>query len=140
VVHQRSGEVAFFLKDSSPENEQFFKDALDLKPIGQMLGRRIDAGRALNGSDWFLGSRNYGYWLGLVGREIDSRRFILGEVEGHPSSERAQLELAAYYLDKKNNARATDHVRWRQSWLPALLMSRRCVVPFFSPVKTKKLR
>ena len=109
-VHQRSGEVAFFLKDSAPENEQFFKDALDLKPIGQMLGRRIDGGGALNGSDWFLGSRNYGYWLGLVGREIDSRRFILGEVEGHPSSERAQLELAAYYLDKKNNARAADHV------------------------------
>jgi len=98
------------LKDTSPENEQFFKDSLDLKPIGQMLGRRPEPGRALIGSDWYLGTRNYGYWLGQVGREIDSRKFILGEIEGHPSSERAQLELAAYYLDRKNNARALDHV------------------------------
>src|SRR6185295_683686 len=60
--------------------------------------------------DWFLGSRNYGYWLGLVGREIDSRRFIVGEIEGHPASSQAQIELAAYYLDKKNASRAGDHV------------------------------
>ncbi|HKA22430.1 MAG TPA: tetratricopeptide repeat protein [Blastocatellia bacterium] len=109
-VRQRSGEAAFFLKDTSPENELFFKDALDLKPIGQMLGRRIEGGRALVGNDWYLGSRNYGYWLGLVGREIDSGKFIIGEIESHPSSERAHLELASYYLDKKNTARAAEHV------------------------------
>jgi len=109
-VQQRSGELGFFLRDTSPENEPFFREALDIKPIGQMLGRRIEGGRALAGSDWFVASRNYGYWLGLVGREADSRRFVVGEIEGHPSSARAQLELAAYYLDKKNPARAVDHV------------------------------
>ena len=109
-VRQRSGEVGLFLNDTSPENEPFFKEALDVRPIGQMLGRRIEGGRALVGSDWFVGSRNYGYWLGMVGREIDSRRFIVGEVEGHPSSDRAHLELAAYYLDKKNTSRASEHV------------------------------
>jgi len=109
-VKQRSGEVGFFLKDTSPENEPFFKEALDLKPIGQILGRRVEQGRALNGSDWFVGARNYGYWLGMVGREIDSRKYVVGEIEGHPSSERAQLELAAYYLDKKNTTRAAEHV------------------------------
>jgi Tfp pilus assembly protein PilF len=109
-VKQRSGEVGLFLKDTSPENEPFFKEALDIKPIGQMLGRQVDGKSALGGSDWFLASRNYGYWLGLVGRERDSRRFVMGEVEGHPSSERAHLELAAYYLDKKNTTRAADHV------------------------------
>jgi cellulose synthase operon protein C len=109
-VQQRSGELGFLLRDTSPENEPYFKEALDIKPIGQMLGRRIEGGRSLVGSDWFVGSRNYGYWLGLVGREADSRRFVVGEVEGNPSSTRAQLELAAYYLDKKNTARAADHV------------------------------
>ena len=109
-VQQRSGEIGFFLKDTSPENEPYFKEALDIKPIGQMLGRQVDGKRALVGSDWFLASRNYGYWLGMVGREPDSRRFVVGEIEGHPSSTRAQLELAAYYLDKKNTARASDHV------------------------------
>ncbi|HSE39003.1 MAG TPA: hypothetical protein VLG74_17000, partial [Blastocatellia bacterium] len=109
-VRQRSGEVGLFMKDTSPENEPFFREALDVRPIGQMLGRRIEGGRALVGSDWFVASRNYGYWLGLVGREIDSRKFIVGEIEGHPSSERAHLELAAYYIDKKITTRAADHV------------------------------
>ena len=109
-VQQRSGELGLFLKDTSPENEPFFKEALDIKPIGQMLGRRVDGRRTLVGNDWFLASRNYGYWLGLVGREQDSRRVVVGEIEGHPSSVRAQLELSAYYLDKKNTARAADHV------------------------------
>ncbi len=109
-VKQRSGEVGLFLKDTSPENEPFFREALDIKPIGQMLGRRIEGGGSLVGSDWFVASRNYGYWLGLVGREIDSRKFVVGEIEGHPASERAHLELAAYYLEKKNTARASEHV------------------------------
>jgi predicted Zn-dependent protease len=109
-VQQRSGELGFFLKDTSPENEPFFREALDIKPIGQMLGRRIEGGRTLAGGDWFVASRNYGYWLGMVGRDADSRRFVVGEIEGHPSSPRAQLELAAYYLDKKNTTRAADHV------------------------------
>ena len=109
-VASRSGEAGFFLKDTSPDNELFFRKALDVRPIGQMLGSRIEPGRTLVGNDWFLASRNYGYWLGLVGREPDSRKFVVGEIEGHPDSARAQLELAAYYLDHKNVARARDHV------------------------------
>jgi predicted Zn-dependent protease len=107
---QRSGEVGFFLKDTSPENEPYFREALAVQPIGQMIGRRLDRDRVLVGSDWFVASRNYGYWLGLVGREKDSRKFVVGEIEGHHSSARAQLELAAYYLDKKDTARAAAHV------------------------------
>jgi len=118
-VKQRSGELGLFLKDTSPEVEPYFKEALDIKPIGQMLSRRIQGGEALVGNDWFLGSRNYGYWLGLVGREADSRKFVVGEIEGHPSSERAQLELAAYYLEKKNTARASDHVALAGELAPA---------------------
>ncbi|MEK6302882.1 MAG: hypothetical protein AABO41_19400 [Acidobacteriota bacterium] len=110
-VASRSGEACFFLKDTSPDNELFFRKALDVRPIGQMLGRQVESGRALVGDDWFLASRNFGYWLGLVGREPDSRKFVVGEIEGHPESPRAQLELAAYYLDHKNPARAGDHVK-----------------------------
>lgn len=110
-VSSRSGEAGFFLKDTSPDNELFFRKALDVRPIGQMLGRRVEPGSALVGNDWFLASRNFGYWLGLVGREPDSRKFIVGEVEGHPENARAQLELAAYYLDHKNDGRAGDHAK-----------------------------
>src|SRR4030095_4398296 len=53
-VQQRSGEAGLFMKDTSPENEPFFKEALDIKPIGQMLGRRIEGGRSLVGRDWFM--------------------------------------------------------------------------------------
>ena len=110
-VASRSGEAAFFLRDTSPDNELFFRKALDVRPIGQMLGRRVEPGRALVGNDWFLASRNFGYWLGLVGREPDSRKFVVGEIEGHPENARAQLELAAYYLDRKNAGRAGDHAK-----------------------------
>src|SRR5262249_51949092 len=54
---------------------------------------------------------NYGYWLGVVGREADSRHFVVGEIEGHPSNPRAQIELAAFYLDHKNPARAAEHTQ-----------------------------
>ncbi|HWN98424.1 MAG TPA: tetratricopeptide repeat protein [Blastocatellia bacterium] len=110
-VASRSGEAGLFLKDTSPDNELFFRKALDVRPIGQMLGRRIESGGALVGTDWYLASRNFGYWLGLVGREPDSRKFVVGELEGHPDNARAQLELAAYYLDRKNATRAGDHVK-----------------------------
>src|SRR5262249_44396133 len=42
-------------------------------------------------------------------RAGESLNFIAGEIEGHPSSEKAQLELAAYYLDHKDTTRAAAH-------------------------------
>jgi predicted Zn-dependent protease len=110
-VASRSAEVGLFLGDSSPDVEPLFKAALGWKPIGQMLNRQPPAGKELVGDDWYLASRNYGYWLGMVGRETDSRRFIVAEIEGHPSDSQAQVELAAYYLDRKNPTRAAEHVQ-----------------------------
>lgn len=106
----RSGEVGFFLKDTSVEYEAFFKAALDIRPIGEMLGRRVDSANTLLGDDWFVAARNYGYWLGLNSqRQAESRRLALAELEGSPSSATAQLELAAYYLDRKDATRAAEH-------------------------------
>jgi cellulose synthase operon protein C len=109
-VASRSAEVGLFLKDISVETEEYFARALDRKPIGQMVGRRVDRNRNLVGDDWFVGARNYGYWLGLVGRENDSRKLVVAEIEGHPTTARAQLELAAYYLERKTLPRAAEHV------------------------------
>jgi hypothetical protein len=106
----RSGEVGLFLKDTSTESENFFKKALAVASIGQMLGRKTQEGETLVGSDWFVAARNYGYWLGLTpAREADSRSFVAGEIEGNPTSASAQLELAAYYLDRKDATRADGH-------------------------------
>src|SRR6185369_8542190 len=88
----RSAEVGLFLKDTNAETEEFFKTALDLQPIGRMLGRTVDRKRTLAGDDWFLAARNYAYWLGIVGRENDSRKLVVAEIEGHPATARAQLE------------------------------------------------
>ncbi|HET9533198.1 MAG TPA: hypothetical protein VFQ92_22780, partial [Blastocatellia bacterium] len=105
----RSGEVGLFLKDTSVETEAFFKAALDVRPIGEMLERQPDPTRVLVGDDWFVAARNYGFWLGLTAaRQNDSRDFVVAEAERHPSSAKAQLELAAYYLDRKDTARASD--------------------------------
>ncbi|HKP10968.1 MAG TPA: tetratricopeptide repeat protein, partial [Blastocatellia bacterium] len=108
----RSDEVGLFLRDTSAETEAFFKRALDIKPIGEMLNRKVDNKEILLGDDWFVAARNYGYWLGLSPqRAKEVPDFIAGEIEGHPASEKAQLELAAYYLDRKDAARAADHTQ-----------------------------
>jgi Tfp pilus assembly protein PilF len=108
-IASRSGEVGLFLKDTSVETEAFFKSALDVRSIGEMLGRRPDDARVLLGDDWFVAARNYGFWLGLAtARESDSRDFVVAEAERHPSSAKAQLELVAYYLDRKDAIRATN--------------------------------
>ena len=99
-----------FVRDTSAETEAFFKRALDIKSIGEMLKRQVDDKQILLGDDWFVAARNYGYWLGLSPqRAKESLRFIAGEIEGHPASEKAQLELAAYYLDHKDATRAAAH-------------------------------
>jgi tetratricopeptide (TPR) repeat protein len=106
----RSGEVGLFLKDTSAESENFFKKALAVASIGQMLGRKTQDGEVLVGGDWFVAARNYGYWLALTpAREADSHSFVAGQIEGDPTSASAQLELAAYYLDHKDATRADSH-------------------------------
>ncbi len=110
-VASRSGEVGFFLKDTNPATEAYFKAALDLRPIGQMLNRKLDATQNLLGNDWFVAARNYGYWLSVAGRDSDSRKLAPAEIEGAPRSEDAQLELAAYYLDRKDTRRAMNHLQ-----------------------------
>ncbi|HVG20554.1 MAG TPA: tetratricopeptide repeat protein, partial [Blastocatellia bacterium] len=108
----RSAEVGLFIKDTSTETEALFKQALFIRPIGELIKGRGDPGNALVNDDWFIVARNYGYWLSLVaGREGESRNYLAGEIEGHPASGRAQLELAAFYLDRKDAARAADHTQ-----------------------------
>ena len=108
-VSSRSAEVGLFSKDMTPATEEFFKQALDIKPIGEMLGRRVDSGKTLVGNDWYVAARNYGFWLNLGGRN-ESRRYTAAELEGRPASSRAQVELAAFYLDRKDPNRAAAHV------------------------------
>jgi tetratricopeptide (TPR) repeat protein len=108
-VNSRSAEVGLFTNDRSPETEEFFKAALDRKPIGELIGRRGSGGRSLVGDDWYVCARNFGFWLGIVGRETESRDLVLGEVEAHVSGAGPHLELAAYYLERKNAARAGEH-------------------------------
>ncbi|HJQ22454.1 MAG TPA: tetratricopeptide repeat protein [Blastocatellia bacterium] len=116
----RSGEVGLFARDTSAETEGFFKSALDIKTIGNMLNRKVDGDTTLLGDDWFVAARNYGYWLGLTPqRSKESLDFIAGEIEGHPSSEKAQLELAAYYLDHKDLTRAAAHTELAAELAPA---------------------
>jgi predicted Zn-dependent protease len=109
-VASRSGEVGLFLKDNSIVTENFFKSALDIRTIGQTLGRKVDPRQTLVGGDWFIAARNYGYWLGNAGRDEAGRKLTSAEIEGDPKSAGAQLEQAAYYLERKDGKRALNHV------------------------------
>ncbi|MEN3336044.1 MAG: hypothetical protein V7641_5409, partial [Blastocatellia bacterium] len=53
----RSGEVGLFMRDTSAETEAFFKRALDIKTIGEMLNRKVDDKQILLGNDWFVAAR-----------------------------------------------------------------------------------
>lgn len=108
-VASRSAEVGLFLKDTGPETEAFFKNALGLRPIGEMLGQRPDVNQVLVGGDWYLAARNYGFWLAMAGRD-ESRRYSVGELEGKPASGRAQVEMAAFYVDRKDLNSALQHL------------------------------
>jgi len=112
-VRQRSGEVGV-PEDTSPENEPFFKEALDIKPIGEMLGRRVEGGRALVGSDWFVASRNYGYWLGMVGRGSTAESSSSPRSKFTLQSERAQLELALTISTRRTLRAQASTLRWQR--------------------------
>ncbi|MBI3652730.1 MAG: hypothetical protein HY231_17040 [Acidobacteria bacterium] len=109
-VASRNAEVGLFLKDRSATTENFFKSALDIRPIGQMLGRKVDRNQTLVGDDWFISARNYGYWLSLAGREDAGRKLTAAEIEGEPKSAAAQLEQAAYDLQRKDSKGAMNHL------------------------------
>jgi predicted Zn-dependent protease len=115
----RSAEVGLFLKDFSPETDGFFKKALNIGTIGEMLGRRVDSTQTLGGDDWFLAARNYGYWLGLQAtRQGESVRYLAGEIERHPASAAPHLELAAFFLDRKNPAIAASQTEIAEELAP----------------------
>jgi hypothetical protein len=99
----RIAEIGLFLRDFSPDTDASFKKALSIGNIGESLGKKVDSNQTLGGDDWFLASRNYGYWLGLQQKRLgESARYLAGEIERHPSNARPHLELAAFYLDRKN--------------------------------------
>ncbi|HEY6333843.1 MAG TPA: tetratricopeptide repeat protein, partial [Blastocatellia bacterium] len=115
----RDAEVGLFMKDFSPETENFFKAALDPKSIGDMLSRKVDPAKTLVGDDWGIAARDYGYWLGLQpNRRAEARRFLEGEVERHPSSAAPQLELAGFYLAAKDPGSAAQHTALAEELAP----------------------
>jgi hypothetical protein len=118
-VASRDAEVGLFVKDFSAETEQYFKTAVDPRTIGEMLGRKVDSSKTLLGDDWGVAARDYGYWLGLQqNRKADARRFLAGEIERHPTSASAQLELAGFYLDQKDPTPAAEHTALAEELAP----------------------
>ena len=118
-VASRDAEVGLFMRDFSPETEGFFKTAVDPRTVGDALLRKVDSSQTLLGDDWGIASRDYGYWLALQqNRKGEARRFLAGEIERHPTSASAQLELAGFFLQTRETGPAADHTALAEELAP----------------------
>ncbi len=106
----KTAEMGLYFRNASPAVESAFREALFVRPIGELVGRPFDESTMLRGSDYFLVARNYGVWLDVVaGRGNEARGFIVGRTEQRPRDAAPQEQLARYYLVRGDTARAGLH-------------------------------
>lgn len=107
----RKAQVHLYFRDTGKEVEKNFLAALDIKPIKQMVGSKVDQNKTLYGNDWYVTASNYGVWLNLVGgRNNDVKKYIVARTESRPNDASAQLELASFYTSNKKFDAAEQHL------------------------------
>lgn len=109
-INARTGQLGLYFRNGAPEIETAFREALGVRPIGELVGIAPDATKRLLGADYFVTARNYGMWLDLVaGKRDDARGYIVGRIEDRPRDGAAQAQLARYYLVRDDVASAARH-------------------------------
>lgn len=106
----KTAEMGLYFRNASPAVETAFREALDVKPIGERVGRPFNSDTMLTGGDYFLVARNYGLWLDVVAsRGNEARNFIVGRLEQRPRDAAPQEQLARYYLVRDELTQAGVH-------------------------------
>ncbi len=116
----KTAEMGLYFRNASPAVETAFRESLNVRPIGELVGRPFDGSSMLTGEDYFLVARNYGLWLDVVAaRGNESRNFIVGRLEQRPRDSGPQEQLARYYLVRGDTARAGLHAELAGEISPA---------------------
>jgi tetratricopeptide (TPR) repeat protein len=108
----RNAEASLALHDSDARNENYFINALQYRPIGELIKQKPDASLQLVGDDWFHLAEKYGQWLYIAGgaeQRLKTRALLPAMIENRPQDEREQAGLARWYLDQHDAQRASEH-------------------------------
>lgn len=101
--------------DHSTQSEGYFAAALQLKSIGELIARKPDAARPLDGDDWFQLAQSYGQWLGESARDgaeavQRAHAMLAAMIENRPRDPDEQTKLGRLLLDRKDYKRALEHL------------------------------
>jgi len=110
----RHAETSLALREFDKSNEDYFINALQLQPIGQLVKQSPDTAKQLVGDDWFHLSLTYGRWLYSSANEPQksrSRFFLPAMIEDRPQDVNEQARLGRWYLEQKDAQRALEHLR-----------------------------
>ena len=110
----RHAETSLALREFDKSNEDYFIDALQLQPIGQLVKQNPDTAKQLVGDDWFHLSMTYGRWLYSSATEPQKSRshsFLPAMIEDRPQDVSEQARLGRWYLERKDTRRALEHLR-----------------------------
>jgi tetratricopeptide (TPR) repeat protein len=110
----RQAETSLALREFDKSNEDYFIDALQLQPIGQLVKQNPETAKQLVGDDWFHLSMTYGRWLYSSATEPQksrSRSFLPAMIEDRPQDVNEQARLGRWYLEQKDARRALEHLR-----------------------------
>ena len=117
----RNAEASLALKESSADNESYFVNALQLKPIGALVAAHADTSRQLVGDDWAQLAARYGEWLyetNKAEQRLQSRAFLPALIENRPHDASEQSKLGRWYLDAHDAAHALEHLQLARETQP----------------------
>ncbi len=104
------GLVSLYYGRKTADGKPAFVSALGPATIGERAGKPVDRDQQLAGDIWFYYGSRYGEYLAAT-RQGDPEDFLPAMVEGTPGRAGAYFDLAEYYRDAGDAARALADYR-----------------------------
>ena len=104
------GLVSLYYTRKSADGKAAFVSALGPATIGERVGKPVDRGLQLAGDIWFYYGSRYGEYLAVT-RQDDPEDYLPAMVEGTPGRAGAYFDLAEYYREAGDAARALADYR-----------------------------
>jgi len=97
--------VGLYFAERTPEVNGAFLAALGDDTIGERLAKPVDRTQQLAGNTWFYYGSRYGEYIGVT-KQGNPEDFIPAVLEQSPASASGYLDVADYYVDSGDIARA----------------------------------
>ena len=97
--------TSLYYWNSAPDASPVFGQALGGGTIGERLGKQVDHNQQFAGAVWFYYGSRYGEYLSLKGNG-QAEDYLPSEVEASPGRSTAYSDLADWYVERGQPARA----------------------------------